>query len=217
MSYWMYQGEKDHGITLEHSQEVYDVVQSTQFACNVDFSVQDESSEYTQIGAGNLFFPIIFFVAFAVVAVCLQIFYQRALRNGKGQSWWIGRKSTLNVYNNVDVFKSTRAVQEQSSWTNSNGQTVKTRINFAGDGDVEREDGVQLPQASDCVTTVAKGSFLLEDIVQLDEFHDNCDEHQTVKKRVSVLNSEDNATSQLQTLLDEFLVGVEKIKEQKEL
>ena len=96
-SYWMYQGERYHGTTIETAKEEF----SEEVSCNVKFSrVETEASDTDQITVKNMFFPLMFFVGFAFFGVVLQVIHQRNVKRGK-QSL-MGRKSTLSLVTDAD-------------------------------------------------------------------------------------------------------------------
>ncbi|KAL7531863.1 hypothetical protein ACHAXR_004282, partial [Thalassiosira sp. AJA248-18] len=95
LSYWMYQGEKYNGISLRDSVEKYNNYYNRQPICNVEFSAQDlDGNEYARIEVPNLFFPVIFFLGCAALAVVLQLLHRWALKTEKSKSY-MGRQSTI--------------------------------------------------------------------------------------------------------------------------
>jgi len=224
MSYWIYQADKYSGISLESSKNGYELSYPTQEVCNLDFSAKDEPNEYTQIAPVNLFFPVIFFMAFAVFAMSLQMYHQWTLRKGTTYSTLVGRQSSLNLMSNSkdDDNESTQVIQKTDESSNSlNGGSLQKGVHCELSADTSKSNGSLLPQASDFVSTIARGSFGLDASVKLDEFRDNCID-QTAKANTGLLISQCDARSQLYTLvetgaLDDFLVCVHKIKEQKQV
>ena len=96
-SYWMYQGERYHGTTIETAKEEF----SEEVSCNIKFSgVETEASDTDQITVKNMFFPLMFFVGCAFFGVVLQVIHQRNVKRGK-QSL-MGRKSTLTLVTDSD-------------------------------------------------------------------------------------------------------------------
>ena len=54
LSYWMYQGEKYHGVSVQASEKAYDEENQRVRSCNVMLSEQDnEADDYAQIGVQN--------------------------------------------------------------------------------------------------------------------------------------------------------------------
>ena len=93
----MYQSEKYHAITLESVQQEYDTVHKRQPECNFEFTTQNiKVDKFTKISAKNLFFPTIFFFGFAVLAIILQLWHQRAMKSGRKRTM-VGRLSSLTV------------------------------------------------------------------------------------------------------------------------
>ena len=116
-SYWMFQAEKYHDVSVQSSEDAYWAESKRQPTCNVLLSEQeeDEAGEFAQIEPANLFLPIVFFLLCAVIAVILQLYYrwvskreekkasQRNLLSSKRASM-MGRVSTLNLFaSNRDV------------------------------------------------------------------------------------------------------------------
>jgi len=95
LSYWIYQGEKYKGVSLQKSAEEY-VAETGGLPCSIELSELDnqESDDYTQISPKNMILPIIFFLVFAIVAIILQVVHER--RKGKGDL--MGRTSTLELF-----------------------------------------------------------------------------------------------------------------------
>ena len=116
-SYWMFQAEKYHGVSVQSSKAAYWAESKRQPTCNVLLSEQeeDEACEFAQIEPANLFLPIMFFLLCAVIAVILQLYHQwvskreekkssqRSLLRSRRASM-MGRVSTLNLCtSNQDV------------------------------------------------------------------------------------------------------------------
>ncbi|KAL7540238.1 hypothetical protein ACHAXR_012527, partial [Thalassiosira sp. AJA248-18] len=96
-SYWMWEGERRHDVSLQIAKDDFrpDIDCSVHFN-HVLFNQEDpEGSEYDEISVNNMFFPIMFFVVFAVLAVLLQIVHLRNVKQGN-QSL-VGRQSTLDL------------------------------------------------------------------------------------------------------------------------
>ena len=59
-------GEKEHGFSIMKSKSEYNLLNNRAATCIVELSNQDaEQSDYAQIGPANMFFRIMFWVAFA--------------------------------------------------------------------------------------------------------------------------------------------------------
>ena len=66
--------------------------------CNVQFDfVSDGADEFARITVENLFFPMIFFVGFAVFAILLQLYFVWSQRRNEQQRHFIGRLSTIGA------------------------------------------------------------------------------------------------------------------------
>lgn len=167
-SYWMYQGEKYHGISAQLEGEKYDAENNRERSCNVMLAEQDDGDDYAKIGVKNLFFPIMFFVGFAVFAALLQLYYECWLRTrsdgDRRSSVLVGRTSTLNLFANTPHAK----------------KTGDEKYNFDSE---DEEEAVQLPRARNTDASIVTGT-LLSDSVRLDTFKDDgsC---RTEKRRVS--------------------------------
>mmetsp|Transcript_34735 Transcript_34735/g.56767 ORF Transcript_34735/g.56767 Transcript_34735/m.56767 type:complete len:669 (+) Transcript_34735:46-2052(+) len=91
-SFWMYQGERYHKASIQTAKDEY----TQEIACNVYFSEEDtETSDYDEITVRNFFLPIMFFFAFAVLAVILHIVHLYNVK--KGRRSLVGRRSTLDL------------------------------------------------------------------------------------------------------------------------
>ena len=93
-NYWMFQAEKE-GVTLQASKDEF----PTQIDCDVYLSEEIEGDEMDAITVKNFFLPIMFFIAFAVAAVLLQIRHVNNVK--KGQKSLMGRKSTFDLMNSM--------------------------------------------------------------------------------------------------------------------
>lgn len=80
------------------SMKKYNEYYSRVATCNVQFdSVSDGADEFARITVENLFFPMIFFVGFAVFAILLQLYFVWSQRRNEQQRHFIGRLSTIGV------------------------------------------------------------------------------------------------------------------------
>ncbi|KAL7466233.1 hypothetical protein ACHAXS_006521 [Conticribra weissflogii] len=103
LSYWILQGDKYHGVSLKNSVDRYTAENKFQPKCNVELSAQvSERNDYAQIMPSNMFFPIIFWLGFAIAAAILQIVHLWQVKKGRKSSALIGRVSTLNLFKNID-------------------------------------------------------------------------------------------------------------------
>ncbi|KAL7533390.1 hypothetical protein ACHAXR_007666, partial [Thalassiosira sp. AJA248-18] len=195
LSYWMHQGSKYFGVTLETSMEKFDTGHSM---CKVDFSVEDrEANEYSKISVENLFFPIIFFLSFAVLAIIVQIFRHRAW--SKGRTDFAGRTSSLDLM---------REVKKEAAKEDSDATPPQP-----------------LPQPRIEAISIRKGTIVNMDCSNEvnDTFHENGNTYAVNEVNVShsPSNDGDSATSRLHRLvetgaLDEFFVCYNEIRGQKE-
>lgn len=205
LSYWIYEAEKYHGITVESMRQEYDEDNNRFPRCKVSFSAEDTDyvshyimlcrsklsqrdvcsltypfanhlkfwqDDYAQIHPENFFFPVVFFLAGAVIAIIVQLYHQRTLKRGKKSSF--GRPSIL-----MRSAKSQR--QLDSSASVSLPKTKLTRFVF---GSEDREDDEKYAKTKtesadfeetldhDMDKTICQGSANMDGSL-VDEFHDN--------------------------------------------
>jgi len=99
-SYWLYQGEKYHDISLPNVKRGY----SLSLACDVELSAEKESAhDYAQIAIQNMFFPLTIFAAFTSTAIVLQLIHQNKE---------IRKKSSSNVFGRVSILYSDKSERE---------------------------------------------------------------------------------------------------------
>ena len=95
-SYWMYQAEKKHGISITKMNEEYLEQVNKATSCPLKLSEQDGSGgEYDKITVQNFTLPLILYACAAGIAIVLQIYYTYAKSRGKASL--IGRTSQLNL------------------------------------------------------------------------------------------------------------------------
>ena len=79
LSYWMYQADKKHGITIDSVKEEYEKKNQVQKpSCTVELSQEEMNAEddgFTPVKLENLAFPFMFYASFAIVASCLKVGY----------------------------------------------------------------------------------------------------------------------------------------------
>ncbi|KAL7533215.1 hypothetical protein ACHAXR_005108 [Thalassiosira sp. AJA248-18] len=197
LSYWMYHAEKAHGITFLSTKEEYDANQ--QPPCNLEFTAEqiEEANDMAQIGIENLFFPFVFFLGAAVLAIILQLVHQQAVRKGRFATL-VGRQSTFNLMGSVDLpSKADDSMEEEGE--DSENELPPT--------DTYRSNGGAV--------SLVKGSMVSDAEVHIDEFHDNG------HTRGGSTSLHINATSRLQLLAEtdvfnEILDCIQEIKRQKE-
>ena len=98
-SHWILQGEKYHGVSLQKSKDEYSALNKWEASsCNVELSEQDEEqNDYTKISPLNMFFPVMFWATFSIIAIILQITHTHIKRKGGRSSTMIGRQSTRQL------------------------------------------------------------------------------------------------------------------------
>ena len=69
-SYWMYKGER-LGVSLQASKKEF----PTESRCDVYLSEEVQGDEMDEITVKNFFFPLLFFLVFAAIAIMIQIRY----------------------------------------------------------------------------------------------------------------------------------------------
>jgi len=95
-SYWMYQAEKKHGISITKMNEEYLEQVNKATSCPLKLSEQDGSGgDYDKITVQNFTLPLILYACAAGIAIVLQIYYTYAKSRGKASL--IGRTSQLNL------------------------------------------------------------------------------------------------------------------------
>jgi len=76
-SYWILEGEKYHGISVQNSKSQY----LPHVSCDVEFVGQDEDlGDYAQISPVNMILPIMTFLVCALTAIVLHLFRKKKVR-----------------------------------------------------------------------------------------------------------------------------------------
>mmetsp|Transcript_4750 Transcript_4750/g.10208 ORF Transcript_4750/g.10208 Transcript_4750/m.10208 type:complete len:244 (+) Transcript_4750:1-732(+) len=235
MSYWMHLGEKNHGITFQAALKDY-----LQPKCKLEFSPKDlETSDYAQIHPENFFFPFMFFLGFALMAVILQLYHQRALKKGNQRSL-VGRPSSLGrrrsgLFRGVsERFDSSRRFDVNELDDQNDDERLSILDDQNDDEPLSNEIDVSHDNANDIEHTGCKkrAKFLgvndnaSLDLNERDDFNDNELSNNVVGECVSVSSGEQRiATSRLQLLVetgafdafDDILECVQDIKRQGKL
>jgi len=206
LSYWIYQGEKHHGINVQSLLEAYEAENKRKPSCTVVLSEQnDEPSEFTRISAENLIFPLLFFLGFAILAVILQLYHQWLMEKNKKKPTQ-DRKTSFGRSSSLDLFVSSKKALDEIRQ-----EEEETRL-------LRSEAG------NNFVASIATGA-IFSDSVHLDESRDR-----TKKKKVTFSIDTDNdarsvgrdnvTLSQLDSgvldKLDEFIACYQTIKRGKE-
>ncbi len=191
-SYWMYVAEKEHGLSLENVKQAFIEKNKIKAECEVELSNLDAVSEddFLSVSPSNMFLPIIFFVACAVIAAVLQLRHDSERKKGRNSTF--GRKSTLEMY---EIRR--RTVEK------CDGDEKEVR-----DADVQRKDSLlsldEKVEEYDCATktksdTVAYNGNDVErgqicDFpganVPGDEFHENGAPQSTLIEDVDMVNED---------------------------
>jgi len=227
LSYWMYQGEKHHGINVQSSLEAYGKREPN---CDVILSEQNDESQFTRISAENLLFPLLFFLGFAILAVILQLYHQRLMRKNKekpmqNRNTSFGRSSSLFA-SSRNVLDTRRQKEEKIRQEEEESHGVPQKNGGRSLGSIfcdEEEEIHDVEAGNNFVASIATGTAF-SDRVHLDDSRDR-----TEKTKVSFSvdtdnngrsNGGDNVTlSQLDpgVLVDEFIACYQIIKRRKGL
>ncbi len=156
-SYWMYTAEKNHGVSLESTKKAFIEENKIKAECEVQLSNLNLAAgdEFARVSAGNMIFPIMFFLICALFAAALEVIHQRKRKKGEATSF--GRTSSL------DIFASMKKVRMNVELDNSDDKLVipraqpTTQRRQMDNGDVERGQICDFPGAN----------------VPGDEFHEN--------------------------------------------
>eukprot|EP00804_Cyclotella_cryptica_P022423 CCRYP_015088-RB/>CCRYP_015088-RB protein AED:0.07 eAED:0.07 QI:1088/1/1/1/1/0.83/6/330/385 len=77
LSYWIMEGEKYHGISVQNSKTQY----SPHISCDVEFVGEEQDlGDYAQISPANMILPIMTFLVCAMAAIFLHIFRKKKVR-----------------------------------------------------------------------------------------------------------------------------------------
>jgi len=107
-SYWIYQGERFHDLSIVGEQEKYTEDYGWE-SCNVKLSeeVDEPSDEFAKITVKMMFLPLMLFLSCSVLAVIMQILYHCQSKDGRHSL--VGRGSTLDVMSIKHAEKKVRA------------------------------------------------------------------------------------------------------------
>ncbi len=201
-SYWMYTAEKNHGVSLESTKQAFIEENKIKAECELQMSNLNLAAgdEFARVSAGNMIFPIMFFVICALFAAVLEVVHER--KRKKGQSTSFGRTSSLDFYASTRKvnFKlddsDDELVMPQAQPTMQRGQMDNSDVergqicDFPGanvPGDAFHENGA--PQSTPGQTSIFKGS--MDDVGMINEDADNF-----VKKE------ENNASHRIEELME---------------
>jgi hypothetical protein len=108
LSYWMYQGDRFHDLSIIGEQEKYAEDYGWE-SCNVKLSegVNEPSDDYAKITVKMMFLPLMLFLSCLVLAVLMQVLHHR--QSNDGRESLVGRASTLNVMSSEPVGKKAKA------------------------------------------------------------------------------------------------------------
>jgi len=110
-SYWMYQGEKYHGTSIQTSKDEF----PQDIACNVQYSEEDiETSVHDKITVQNFFLPIMVFLGCSVLSVIVQVYHLRNVNSGR-QSL-VGRASTMSLVAEISEDDEERRRTSSLNW-----------------------------------------------------------------------------------------------------
>lgn len=106
MSYWILEGEKYHGVSIEKSKNKH----SPHLSCNVELSQQEDLGDMAQISVLNMVFPIMVFIWCAVIAVIVHVC---------GKSW--SPKTTQDRMSLLDTRKPKSSIKNELNATSNAG------------------------------------------------------------------------------------------------
>jgi len=141
VSYWINQAMRYHGISLQNAKDDY-FEESGMVRCNIKIDKDIEADDLAQLSIKNMFFPLMFFLGCAVLAVILQLIRQCLLRKeSKGgasrqtmMSTLIGQASKLDLV----TASALNVVKKQD----------KKYMKKVDESDLEKEDDMdKLPQS----------------------------------------------------------------------
>jgi len=105
VSYWMFEGERFHDLKLANIKDEY----SKEYGegCNVKISAEgnESSDDYAKITVKMMFFPISFFLGFALLSALLQIIHQRRIRNRQQTQMGAVSASQVSVVSEKSLVK----------------------------------------------------------------------------------------------------------------
>jgi len=176
-SYWMYLGEKTHGIDLESAKQAFIEENGFKTQCEVELSNlgTEEVDDFAQVKPGNMFLPIMVFVACVLTAVVLQLIHESKRKKGRTSS--IGRKSTLDIFEGIRKEQRRAEKLDEEEWVMPRAMSIMQRRQTLDNSDVDRicdfpgvdipgdefnEDGA--PQSTHEPTSILRGS--IDDMVK---------------------------------------------------
>jgi len=180
--------------------------------CNPVYSAQDEENNLDSITPANLIFPAMFFAAFAVLAVIVQLYHQWKLKNGYTSSI-AGRFSTLGFrpvrsIRNISGPKSDVDDDVQSCRVNlptnnitdankneHNSYTLGRKVGFVDETELAKQDADLFFNGGDKVTT--RIQRLTEELVSCYQYQDT-----RMRKQQAVCQSEDNGFKEFLDVLN---------------
>jgi len=134
-SYWMYQGLTHHGVSLQTAKDEF----PQDIGCDVHLSEEATGgSEGDVISVKNMFFPIMFFVGCAVIAVLFQLIHLYEVKKGKASL--IGRRTSLDLVTEIDTSRRRRQLLGQKRWWET--RRMPYERDFSAKVDDEEEDEI---------------------------------------------------------------------------
>ena len=116
LSYWIFRAEKYHGVSIANSAKEY-VEKYGSPKCEIELSNLggvEEVDDLTPLSPQNMVFPIIFFCAFALLAILLHVIDERNHKK-TGKHTLVGRQSTLNLFDG-EVKRNRRLTKKDDSF-----------------------------------------------------------------------------------------------------
>ena len=110
VSYWMFEGERFHDLKLANIKDEYSKEHGE--SCNVKISAEgnESSDDYPKITVKMMFFPLSFFLGFALLSVLLQIIHQRRIRDRRQSQMGAVSASQVSVVSEKSLVKKEKNV-----------------------------------------------------------------------------------------------------------
>ncbi len=209
-SYWIYTAEKNHGVSLESTKQAFMEENEIKAECELQMSnLNLASDEFASVSAGNMIFPIIFFMICALFAAVLEVIHER--RRKKGHSTPIGRKSSLDFFASVrKVLNMPQAQPTMHPRQMDNSDVERGQIcDFPVPGDEFHENGA--PQSTPGQKSIFKGS--IDDVGMANEDADDSvkEEDNSASHRIEELMESGTIEEVLDCFVD-FFQEMKKLK-----
>ena len=142
-SYWMYTAEKTYGVDLNSVKNAFIEKNDIKPQCEIQLSqLSNHSEELPQVSPSNMFLPIMFFVACALIAAVMELYHES--KRKKGRTTTFGRNSTLDIYLNsvvqqpVAQNKGVDEKLEEDDWEMPRAKAIVRRRQTLDNSDVDK-------------------------------------------------------------------------------